>query len=495
MSVSISDETFAEELDYRPQAASYPRYRYARVAPISGVNNPVLSVSGGEYQEFLIPAVVHNLAKTKLRFDITLAAGGAGVHSAIFKDCMPMIQSMSLRTQSGIQLAQCNYVHKFTKLMWRAQKKESLNTNDKGNGFVSAGILIDKALVEGPRASGSDINAGSLTSTVRLLARYPATLSEDTATPANVLVSTVGVSTAMDIQTIEVSSANTAMTLSYLVPLSLIAPHSLMASNRDLFFNEPLVLNIVWNGTNRIYTLPLTADVVGNVDAITATPGNGGPPVSWGTPAVTVQMANLELHLAREDNPEIAAMVINAVRSPAGLSFLADSYMVGKTTINGSTSHTASMRLGGDGSLLRAVYTAPFFTTETGPLAYDNGNENGFKTNVVYTTLDSNRLQDNQLNISATQFDDWIYMREQLKGTAYTSLNQYRRNFFLVDNFAGNSLAELQHAANKVSGIPVGSGRDYQIVASTAVAKTLNWYIFAVFQKKFTIDSQGVRYV
>ena len=80
-----------------------------------------------------------------------------------------------------------------------------------------------------------------------------------------------------------------------------------------------------------------------------------------------------------------------------------------KTALNG-TSQTVSLRFNrGHGIKLKKIYHSIFNSTEQANTAYDCSNLAGAKTQVFYTMLDNNRIQ--EYNLTVANGDDYIYLK------------------------------------------------------------------------------------
>lgn len=301
--------------------------------------------------------------------------------------------------------------------------------------------------------------------------------------------------------------------INYLIKFGQI-PHSIFALNKDLYFGETLILQINWAPVNRIgfkgvayfrqaedvtaadtnditaelhpastylgYTPPAGAPVGGNAANAVLPAVNSNAPAG----KQNFQMNNVTLYLAVETNRALIETIVRQM-STSGLRMLVPYVVANKYTSTAGTTQNVQQRINRAwGRTLLRVYHSVFNATETEIYAYDNYNVSGSKVTNVYTTLDNDRIQ--EVNLDCTTQDEWLFMSDLLKGTAYQSPEHFQSSWALVDDWTGRSPVEHKKMDIGECGLTLAQERLWQIYMQTAAA-SYNHYSFFVTQKMLTI--------
>jgi hypothetical protein len=527
-------EAVSKQLNYSKTERMNPSYRITKLTPREGSSAVEITTSGGQQTHFDIPEYGWNPAKTVLSFTFTpRAGGGGGRYNYTFMDCLSTIRQIQLYTRSGTYLCDWQELGNTTKMIWKPETdmKKFLALENHDNG-VGAGCMLQKC------NAGTDFKAVS--DATRLAALTTALTASTTTVTAHTPVATAGNNTYTDATTnaaltdveakvqaairagvdaskatvqaalkawmgqpstnarrhddaliaddsgasslvnvpyqeakyFAVGGSNTATpVISVKMPLSMLYD-SIFEHDKTILFNEILSLRIVWAPSTKIhyYGTDAKCPSEGTVQA-----------------AVSVDVANPTLFLATETSQE----VINALRAKiasGGMSFLTPYPHVYKTALAGGSQNVILRFDRGHGRKLKKIYHSVFNNAENKNTAYDHDNRADAKITEFYTTLDSKRVQD--FNVDTSALEDYMLLKPKLDGSALMNSNVYQYNWFWVDDFTGDApLWKKDH--NVSEGLSLAQERRWEFVSTTAGAN-LSHYTFAVLEKEVKITPQGI---
>jgi len=106
--------------------------------------------------------------------------------------------------------------------------------------------------------------------------------------------------------------------------------------------------------------------------------------------------------------------------------------------------------------------------------------------------LDNNRIQ--EYNLSCAAGDDYIYLKDQFKGSIIESSNVYYYNWVWIENFAGyvEKSGKVGDSDNIESGLDLSLERKWDFYGISMVNDNYNHYTFAITQKMLTVNSTGI---
>jgi hypothetical protein len=525
-----TNTVFARELQFDVKSKTYPRYSYNKIAPVSGVSSITMDTAGSQTLEFLLPNVVFNPAKSKLNFRMTYAAG-ANVH-VVPKDTVALFQRCEIRTQSGINIGNYEYLPRTNALAWRLQSRQAMLENAKGSGQqVAAGSLEGAAVklasvIEGVQACSVWPSGNALVAVATLTKSGP--LSVNVATdatqmaegpahyPGRLEIAPVAGLTphfsaeGMDTNcaypqqfemsaTTNAGASNVALVHDFAIPLGNLVPFSVLCVDKDICFGEPLIIKLFTNSIAQCgfqYTLaevaelfpvklPYSVDLSADASAI----------------SVSGTLANPFLYMAVEQDREIVDAVMSAVNG-SGLKILCSDYTYATqnitSTAGGTSSFSTRLSAKNGASRLKFVLLVPFNSSYNSFNLTEHCNRGAGKVSRIYTALNSQSLQNQQIDmgsVATPAYDDWVFMKSQLEGTTYTDVGSYRNRWFWADNFVGNSLKEAISAdsENLEVGIDVSDGKDYSWNAITTFANTIAWTAIQVYQRTLVLKKGDIR--
>lgn len=440
------------ELDYQKKPVSYPQYRMNKILPQNGSQNVTITGGGGQQSVFEIPAVVYNLAKSKLVFTLTPTAAGAGVANWFPKDCISAIQAIQLYTRSGVYLCDVQYANTYTQLVNPIETKlqEFLDYDLGGNATIHDNVCRG---LQRSNALGS-----STTSTVAspFAVRY-----DDSAATVNYT----------EKQYCESGTLNTAdPVIHYQLPLEHIK-NSLFGCDKDLYMGESIILRITWAAVNRIgFT---TTDVT--------SPATGAAAMT-----ADIALSNLALFLSVEKNQAI----INSLMAKVSSGFsMAMPYIHGyKTNLNG-TSQNVSLRFNrGHGQRLVKLYHTLYHNTETANTAYNHDNIGDAKVLSYYTALNNNRIQ--EFNVDTSEFEDYLIHEQMLKGSVIQCCDMYQYNWFHCDSWSPDNVGS-KDLFNNIVGLSLDVEQKWDGTFTTANAQH-NHFSFAIVQRELVVSPAGI---
>lgn len=405
---------------------------YTRIAQQSGGTTVTQTTSAVE-SVFELPARVINFAKSTLMYTIVVPDPGT---SPLFNHLWgtgPAIRQIQLYSRSGVMLCDINNLQNYLTII------TPLETKKNECSFTDESTYLQ---MKGNEVQG--LNA---------LNKTPAGL-----TSSNNIYDPLYLITGED---------TTATTISYSIDLSLIK-NSIFAMDKDLFFNETMLLKIVW----------AVRDSVGFISSSATAPQTG-------TAVLTgdVAISKLYLYLAMERNPLLAAAIIATVQNTGMIVNCPYVYSF-KNVPGASTAQNISIRLNrSNGTHLKKIIHSIMPAVETLNSRFN-------KATVVtsyYTSLNNQRLQQFDL-VSADQLD-FMFNYENLKDSMINTLDTYDHNWFHMDKFEDNLSTDPN--TNVASGIPLSIEQKYDINI-TCAATAYNHYTFCITNRLLVISPQGI---
>ena len=264
---------------------SHANYKYLRIVPIgSGGQSPTLSLTSTVQTQFILPNNVINLSKSKLCFDLNFTTGGANICHTVHGNALSLIDRITLTSRSGTILADIPNCHIFGNMV------SAVNT--KLSDIVSRTPMNTKSMTMGGNATVALALTASRQTPVGDIVRCNGT--------ANYQIGGIGGATAFTPNTepvvVYTAAANVANSISYQIELSAFKD-TLMELNKNLYFDDNLLLTITWNSANKFsFTTPLTASVANPV-----------------AQAVVPTLSALYIYTACETDPTIISQLVSAV--------------------------------------------------------------------------------------------------------------------------------------------------------------------------------------
>ena len=256
--------------------------------------------------------------------------------------------------------------------------------------------------------------------------------------------------------------ADRATSISYQIELSAFKD-TLMELNKNLYFDDNLLLTITWNSANKFsFTTTATAVLTG---------GTGQ--------TIIPTLSGLYIYTACETDPTIISQLVSAVNE--GFSMIVPFVKCKKYAAAQSQSASMQQRISkSDGSTLLRTYFGIFSNGEVDLLAYNHADTNLLTYN---TMMDGLRLQD--FTLSTTDGTAYLCNERNLRNSAMQSLKQYKQNFVHIDNWCGNAPCENDDTI--LNGLSLDSDRTWS-VTTTTTNTAFKYYMFYTTQKKLVIS-------
>jgi hypothetical protein len=428
----MEDTTVSKQLDYKKVPFNHPTYKFLQILQNSGGQNVTITPSGGQSSTFEIPVLVHNLSRTVLQFAITPSANSAAYYYA-WKDCLTPIYQFQIYTRGTVYVVDVSEVANYTKIVWKREVSlDDFLTTDTFSSGVGQGQYITKSnVIVGANQRPQDSSSNSLSYS--------------------------------EAQYVEAGgNANQTPSYNIAIPLGMLK-NTICEIDKDVYFNETMLLKVTWNASNRI--IFNGTDPAVTTTGVTAYAGN-------------MSITNLSLYLATEQNEIIANSIKEQVYTENGFSILVPFIYIQKSALGPSSSQTVSLRINsGHGRKLRKIYHSVFNSSETVNTTTDNAGANARtratsydndnrpylatagdaiarpKVNTFYTALDNKRIQD--INMSCANYDDYLFLKDKLKGSMTQNMDSYYYNWFWCDDFTGIDDQNDKNKNNLSTGIDI----------------------------------------
>lgn len=458
-------QQISNQLDYKKDTFIHPTYRYNKILPQVGTQSKTILAAGGDDTIFEIPVNAFNLNRSFLQYVFAPAAAAAVGRYWAYKDVLSSIRQMQLYTRSGLYLCDINEVANYTKFVTKAETplKEYLTYDTYANGGVATpigfgrGLRVSNAAVAANQRP-QDAGANSINYTEPEYIEYG-------------------------------SGANTTPCLQIMIPLGMIK-NTIFSLDKNIYLGEIILLRIVWNPTSKMFFSTSSNDPTDTVVSM----------------ANNVSLTNLTLYLAVEKNPEIVNQLRSQIAS-SGFSVLIPYVYTYKYNLGPAGSQTVSLKFNrGHGRTLVKIFHSVFNNGESisgagaaaRATAYDNDNRSTrSKTQVFYTMLDNERLQ--EYNLTTANGDDYFLLKDKLKDTVYLNSDIFYYNWFWLEDFSGIT-KETTNEQNLETGLDLSVERKWDFYGVTmntsnnvnANLGQYNHYTYAVTQKMLTVTSSGI---
>jgi len=442
---------FSEELVYSKGISAHGNYKYLRIVPLgSGGQNPTLSLTSTTQTQFELPNNVLNLSKSKLCFDVNIAANAAGICNNIHGNALSLIDRITLTSRSGTILADIPNCLIFGNMV------SAVNT--KLSDIISRTPLNTKTMTMGGHATAATALGLSQLTPVSDIVRCNGT--------ANYQVTAAGL-TAFTPNTEPVvfytAAAAVANSITYQIELSAFKD-TLMELNKNIYFDNNLLLTINWNSGNKFtFTTTTTATLTG---AATAT--------------LIPSLSNLYLYTACETDPTIISQLVSSVAS-GQFSMIIPFVNGQKYATSASAGASMQQRFNStNGSTLLRTYFSIFLSGETDLDSYTHTDANIISYN---TMMDGLRLQD--YTVAVADGTAWLTNERNFKNSCMQSNQQFKQNFVHIDNWCGASPCENDDSL--LNGLSLDSDRTWSVTTTTTNA-AYKYYLFYTTQKRLVIS-------
>lgn len=442
MAVEIS-----RTLDYSNKPNLPCRYRMHNQVPLQA---PVMALNSTCQGQFQLAPVVLNLHESVLRFNLTLPLVVNRFSVGYLN--RPPIQSLSLDTQSGVNLVSIPNFREYVQMCAPPTIPRDSWSNDY-YGFVSEIDLLARHSALGNAALAAGIESPTITQ---------AGVFEANATDYN------GIS-----QVITGGNPGpgngAAVTAAYAIHLGRI-PHTLFSAPYDLYFaGEQLVLTVTFvQGVDTGFT---------STDAIlSATAQFAALPI----------LSGVSLDVAYQDNQEISDVVKSKVMSEGIETMISYPYQRFEITDNtGSYSRQWNNLNLGMGKNLLAVYSGLFRSNGVVAKVINNNNAQALWS-LYRSWLDNVPLQDGPRGVYQVFAD----LKDDFEGSIIGHVFNWMQNSVQVQNFTSMKLTDLAHQTPD-SGIDLSQAHTFQ-TDYTKSALQLTAHVAFICSRKLRLSPAGI---
>jgi hypothetical protein len=488
--MSVSSET----VNYQKKEYIPSEYKFTKLYPQVNTLTDGTTLSDSSAQvEFELPANVYNLARSSLNLTITpTAATGAKVNT-LFRDCLAGFQRLELYTRGNVYLCDIPYVAEYTKQVLKPETKWSeYETHDRNSDLL---VRCNNITSIGGTTSYVSIKVkNGATPAVVSNAFVSIDNKFDTTTGLEVLNTEAKSSayaylnetlypeaqrygyTSVDVPYDETQYRAVGATADSETPVLNLKirlgdlKQTIFAIDKSLPFKEVLLMRITFNP-------------IANWGYVSESRTASSTPTAI---AEDITLSNIFLYLANEKNPAIIAELMSEVDGK-GLSIPIPYPFVYKSTATAATSQNLSYRLNlGHGLRLLKSYHGIYDATEAQTTRYELSNTAHTKLVSFYTLLNNERRQ--EFDLQTADGDDYMLLKEYLRGSVIQSRNMYDYNWVWIENFANNKNDE---SGNLLMGMPLDKEVKYDIYMTTANSALRHCTVF-IFQRMLSISSAGI---
>lgn len=533
-------ESVSKEAYFGKSKEIKPMYRFIRVPPNITDTYTITSAGTTTPATIDIPMDTYNHKHTCVQWDMTIA-GAQNQKNYMFTTNPCPIQKLEFYSRNGqVKVVDANQLNDAYEIMWKSgfsneefqsfpRMNHRLTAYDQSQGFFlqpsrcgyTANDIYSNLLPNGSVPNFSintnnvdSINGSSTNGTTQVSIIHPDAIfpqnkyggGSGTATPYTGISDTpipfkefayVVQQKGSTYKAVANTATETGPAVRVSLPLGKLI-HSYFAKNKDVHYGDIFTIRITWGASKDVYC----TNAIGNTQALrlisTAADASSVPYPANGTPASgsgNITISNLRLEACQESNPVIS----NALRSQyfaEGQHIIYDHYSFFRQTAGTAASQNSQIRLSvGDGQRVKYIYWTLYSSTLAKNLRYDHYNVNDAKMKQFYTSLNSVRLQNNDVDTSNE--DDFHYMMPLIKDSPLMLDSLvYKRNWFWCESFVGNNeplWKQIKDDADKMQ--PEGKSLNVSdflySINSTTASNEHQWTFVAVCQKEVVISAKG----
>ena len=446
----MATQFFSEELVYSKGVSSHGNYKYLRIVPLSGGQNTTLSLTSTVQTQFEFPNNVINLSKSKLCFDLNFTTPGANKCHTVHGNALSLIDRITLTSRSGSVLVDIPNCHIFGNMV------SAVNT--KYSDLISRTPINTQTMTMGGHATAATALALSRLTPVGDIVRCNGTANYQIGGLGGVLAFTPNTEPVVAYTAV----ANVANSISYQIELSAFKD-TLMEINKNLYFDDNLILTITWNSATKFSFTSTTTE------SITV-------PVAQ---LIVPTLSALYIYTACETDPTVISQLVSSVNE--GFSMIVPFVKCQKYAAAAAEGASLQQRISkSDGSTLLRTYFSIFTDGEVNENAFNHTDANILTYN---TMMDGLRLQD--FTLSVADGTAWLYNERIFSNSAMQSLEQWKNNFVHIDNWGGYS--PCNNDDTLVNGLSLDSDRTWS-VTTTTTNTAFKYYMFYTTQKKLVIS-------
>jgi hypothetical protein len=445
-------EKFSNDITYTPVVSNHSTTIMRQLSP-QGSNTVTLSTSSVVGPtEVLIPPTCMNLKKCRLSFSLLIAAPSSTNVAYVNGNLNTMINRVVLySTLTNAVLADISSFEKYTSLLtpsstevseYLTKSYASTLQTTVANARLNTLEDISKSNISTVNDSGANTDLGPFNPILGRRQWY-------------------------------IGGAGGALALDVSLPFSSFK-HSIFSTDKNLYFNENLCLQIYWNNTDNFAFIAAAAtDPTGTNASLEADP----------------VISNIQMSLATEGNLSIVSQTIDKVQKE-GITLPFTYPMVIRQSIT-STSPSYTIQLTRAlGQRILGIITAPF-----SQVARSGANNHLRGTIQTYNTFINSVALRYQGGFSALQSQDyWLANKAFLEKSVVQSIGEYiNAEWIHVDSFFGDKplyLADMTQ--NDVDGLDVSNASStWQFQSTLSASTAYTWVSIVLGQKILSITKDG----
>lgn len=476
----MADLSISSQLDHNLSQEVFSTIRLDKVYPQNGVNTFTPNATSTTQVSFLFNNGWTNLAKCCISWGLLTPAPGVATNYTVLKaNALFYLDRVQLQTRSGTVLADLTAVGNLGAVAVAPSTKlqDYLSCGAGGLESLSGSAVTGSATVlqtttllastAVPITSVIQPGMGSAVWAAGVAGSPRFSIPNN----AGAAITNNGNSDVLEPRYLFTSGANAAGAIFYSIPLGEI-PCSIFRCNRTLPLSD-VQLNIWFAGYDKYAMV---------IDIGTATSLAG---VTLPTAPAANSMTNIQMYQAVETN--IQALSVLETELSGGIHLPFPFTTTYKQNINStSVSITNPVNNGYGRSILRAV-AGVFHNTETlgSSFSLTNDQRTGATQSIANYQWFVNGVGTTFNVVDTTVGEDWLYMKDQLKGSALQGIHSYRQNNFQLLDLCGYPMWDDQHDF-KYNGVPIPQTQDIQVTIKYTLggATSAQWYyMFIVTQK------------
>lgn len=459
------------EVDFSSQKRVHSQYKYRQIFPQSSEQTVNITPTGGQQSVFELPAdTLFNLSKSYVEFTVNLPAPGANRRNYIHTDGFVFWSAIKLSPSAGVPFADLYDLNYYLNAASRRSfKNQDMITWDKLTPVdVGADTIVDGTF-EGLSACNSDASQNL----------RPITESGGTTAilePLYLVRSDIAQSLTMTVRFGFDKIINT-----------------IFSCKKNLVFKQSLYLTINWCGLDKFCW---TASTVtgGNPDDHPTTDPQSVGVIVVNPPTTPTAITNFKLNLACDQNMTTQEIVRRKV-AEGSYEFPVNYITNNISSTTSGTSQNPTIKVTGSmGKTLQKIYYIPYLTNGSLNSTYWHDNTSGATLGVLNSFLDDKPLQTSDMD--TTNFDDYMLVREQLRGSCLFSKDEYYFNWCWVQDFTGGTIMRCdEDEENVVDGLVLtGYERRFYIKANAMVSQAYDHRFFTVTQKILKITNSEITF-
>lgn len=445
-------EKISDELNYSPVVSNHSTVIFRSVAPQGSASVTPLATASYGPSTFLIPPTVFNPAKSRLNFQLNVAAGGTYYN---------YLQGNTLSIISRIVL-----YDGATNAVWC----DLSNLDKYGNMISGAATPLSEFLTKSYASGQGGVVATANKIPVADIEKSNVATANDTG--ANV---DLGPENAyLGQRTFYIGGSNAVAALNVSIPFSAFK-FTALATTKNIYCPSNLIMDVYWSPVQNFAF---------KADSLT-------DPTSNATACGTVSISGLQVQLATEGNLSIVSQTISKVMSGGGLSLPIGYPTVTKQVPGSTTAPSYQIQLvRGYGE--RILFIATSFFTNIGSNNTAQVHSNNGDVLTRYNTFINNVALKYPNGFDTSLGQDWLFNNRQFhEKSAVQTFGEWKNGYYLhIDSFFGEKpLCEVDQ--HEVDGLDVSAQSSTWQIQATTTGTPYDWYTVIVGQKTLSLSNMG----